>query len=115
MEAGYESHQIRHRFDLAESFDGLGSIALIRLQQPIVHFERDTSLANKDKALSFEGQFTVGAGKRQANDLSRPQSRGKSGRVLLADHLAFPLAAAETSVASNGVEERAAAEHPAVV
>src|SRR6266403_5811605 len=95
---------IRH-FRSKPEYVGLASVALIRLQQPIVHFERDTSLANKDNALSFEAQFTVGAGKRQANDLSRPQSGSKSGPVVSADHLALPPAAPETSVASNGVKE----------
>jgi hypothetical protein len=63
--------------------------------------------ANKSCGVEFSTILRISSGKSDVDDLPRPRMRTDNGSMLLASHFTLPIAA-ETSVASNGIEEWAA-------
>ena len=79
----------------------------IRYQQPVDGSKSKALLANKGCGVEFSTILRISSGKSDVDDLPRPRMRTDNGSMLLASHFTLPIAA-ETSVASNGIEEWAA-------
>src|ERR1700687_4364797 len=71
-------------------------------------------LANERRGIDFSAVIGIRSGKSNGYDVQCPKTRSVGGRMFLDGGFTFP-SAAGTSVASNGIKERAAAEHLAVV
>jgi hypothetical protein len=70
-------------------------------------------LAKERCGINFSALIVIRSRKYDGDDLSRPESRSESSRMLLGCRFALPFAAG-TSVATNGVKEWATAVHLAV-
>jgi hypothetical protein len=70
--------------------------------------------ANERRSVDFSAVIGIRSVKSNGYDMPRPKTCGVSRRMFLDSGFTFP-SAAGTSEASNGIKERAAAEHLAVV